>query len=201
MWFQCWFWLNSWTSCYTQLGWHHLSLLTGASPGQLFPLPSGTTITASKLLAPFRSAPLSVYLPLWTVLPMIALIHCFMLRHRVCKVWQHTELLPYTVFLKHCSSFQACIPYVWPQFVSYFGSFRSSWVAGGIVFHTFLCSLRRWGWLIDSCWDCRYLWQEFRGVLGCLLETTPNGTNYSDFHQQELQKQCGCTELGVHGKK
>ncbi|CAB1443562.1 unnamed protein product [Pleuronectes platessa] len=31
-----------------KLGWHGLSLLTGASPGRLFPLPSGTAIAANR---------------------------------------------------------------------------------------------------------------------------------------------------------
>lgn len=48
--FQCWVWLTSWTSCWTQLGWQRLSRLSRAAS---LP-PIWHRVTARNLLAPFR---------------------------------------------------------------------------------------------------------------------------------------------------
>lgn len=199
VWFHCWVWLNSWTSCSTQLGWHHLSVLTGSTPGQLFPLPSGTAITASKLLALLYSLP-PIFLPstlnfctedrFWLSASYRDRQYANVTSHRTaavrCVFKSAVSVLSLDCLVFTC--FVACVLCAWPSMLNFsqrgifawFWQLQESWKLSMLTFYLLYVETMRVTHADTAGVSKNWKFQE---ALGCLWEKTPNGSNCSDFHE------------------
>lgn len=91
-------------------------------------------------------------------------------RQRLCKLWHmatHRAAATYHIFQALAQVFShvffmwrpQCVSFFLQHFLNILAVWGSSWRAWDSHFHTCLRSLRRWQWLIDSRWACRYLLQ------------------------------------------